>query len=148
MIERHIGDDTQQGRPDDIGAVQITAHTAFNDRNSAMLLRKQKICRRCKNFKLRRRFGHLRFCGGNLRHQFCKMRFADFLCIDPEIVCHGCDRRRRKMPRPESCLCQHRSQHGTDGTFAVGSGNVDYLQFLLRIAENRRKLLHSLQSEL
>ena len=92
------------------------------------------------DLKLRRRIFH----GKGMRtDDFGDLRqflMGDLLAVDAHSLVEAHDIGRDIQARPVSGLFEDRCRHGTYGAFPVGSGDMDKLQFILRISQTSQQI--------
>ena len=141
VVQTDIGDDCHLRRVDDIGGVQRAAHAHLQYHDVAILPGKIHKANGGDQFKFRRLFIH---CLGKLLHIFgngSHILVGNLLPVHLNPLVKAINIRRGVKAHLITCLLQDGCGHGGGTTLAVGAGNVDEFQLLLRVAQPTQQFL-------
>ena len=148
MVHTQIGNHGADIFGNQIRCVQTSAQTGFQHHNVAFLPGKPKKCRRGDDFKLRGPFRHGFRHGLHLCNDFRQFLIGNGHAVDlhPFVKPHNI--RGNKQTGAIARRRQNGRQHGRNGAFSVGSGNMNELQVLLHIAQLFHHFADTLQAGL
>ena len=149
MVEPDGRDHAAKRRLYHVGAVQQTAHAGFEHHHVAVLLGVKIKFQRVDVFEFRdddilstQLFDQRKGLFDGLRQRL----FGDHFVIDLDAFAEIRDIRRDEQSGFIPCRHQRRREHGADGAFAVGTGDVDIAQLVLRIVHSAQQLAHAVES--
>ena len=140
MVEADVHDDRGLGRFDDVGRVEAAAEADLQHDDIAFLLRVPQQRRGGHKLKLRRVIGHRVGRDLHERHIRCEHIVVDLLAVYLHALVEAPEIGRGEKAGAVARLAQHRGRHGRAAALAVGAGDVDEFQPLLRVAQFLQQL--------
>ena len=149
MIELHIRDHAGQGH-DNVGGVEAPAQARFPDDEIALFLHEMSErqhgddFKKCRGPVARKRFQQR----AQFRRQANEVGGREGPAIDLDAFAEGHKMRRGVEAHAQTGRAIHVFEHGTSGSLAVGPGDVDEAQAVLRIAGQRSQPSGSVETEM
>ena len=151
VVHADGGDDLHHCGGDNVGGIQKAAAAHFQRHDVAALF--LEIEERQRGLHLKgggagqARLLHLLGSGGNGRHMAGERLFFDVLPVHLNALPVGKQRGRDVTTGTVARTGQDRGKIRQNRSFSVGTGNVDELQLVLRIAQTTQQFSHALQAK-
>jgi len=153
VVERNVRNDGDEWI-DDIGGVEAAAHADFENSEINVLLRKVQEGHGGKGLKeTGQRLellveDELLACVMDAEVEACKVVVGDLRASDADTLIGADEVRRRIEAGAEARGCGNGGERGRGGAFAVGAGNEDRPELLVRIAKSRKERADLVEGEL
>ena len=140
VVEAHGGDHGHLRRVDHIGGVQGAPHANLQHHNIAVLALEKLHGDGGDEFKLRGGVGHAVGVGAHIVRELCQLLVTDAGVVHLHALVETVDEGGGVQAHGVARLLQDGGEHGGGGPLAVGAGNVDEFQGLLRVAQLTQQL--------
>ena len=136
MLQTDIRDHCRFGTVNDIGGIELAAHSDLQHHQITVLLGIIEHGDGGDELKLTGVIRHGIRADTNPLGDPSQILSRDVHAVDLYTLTEILNIGGNVQPGPVSCRAQNGIQHGTGGAFAVASGNVDKLQIPLRITQS------------
>ena len=138
MVKVYRRDDCQQGRGDDVGAVEQTAQTCLQHNNVASVLNKVKKSDSLRYLELRKivLFGQLVNSLADFFGDLRKLAVGNITPVDAYAVVVAQNERRGETACFQTCRNEDAVKHLSDRAFAVRACDVNERKLVLWVTES------------